>query len=145
MRGFPSVRSLAIVRDAETDADAALQSVRSSLGSADLPVPAGAGVRSAGTPAVSVLILPDRGRRGMLETLLCETFIGEERECIDRYFECMRPLPDVSLVQAYKAGVHAWLATRPEPHVSVGVAAKKGYWDLDHPALGGVRAFLAAL
>ena len=44
-----------------------------------------------------------------------------------------------------KARVHAWLATRPEPHVSVGFAAQKGYWDLDHAAFAGVREFLKAL
>ena len=40
---------------------------------------------------------------------------------------------------------HAWLATQPLPHVSVGVAALKGYWDLDHQALDAVRQFLTAL
>ena len=44
-----------------------------------------------------------------------------------------------------KAFAHAFLATRPDPHVSVGVAARKGYWDLDRPALEGVRSFLSGL
>lgn len=145
MQGFPAVRSLGIVRDAEADAESALRSARSSLDNAGLPVPPGAGVRSGGTPAVSVLILPDGSRRGMLETLLCDTFAdAPERACIDDYFACVRDLPSVSFGRADKARVHAWLATRPEPHVSVGVAAQKGYWDLDHFALAGVRAFLAA-
>lgn len=38
--------------------------------------------------------------------------------------------------------MHAYLATRDDPHVSVGVAARKGYWDLNHSALREVRSFL---
>ena len=145
MSGFRTVESIGVVRDAENSATGAFQSVCSSLTNAVLSAPAVAGRPSDGRPPVRVLILPGGQQQGMLETLLCGTFVDEESKCIDRYFECVRSLPDVSLVQADKARVHAWLATRPEPHVSVGVAAKKGYWNLDHPALGGVREFLAAL
>ena len=74
VKGFPDIRSVGIVRDAETDAAAALRSVRSSLGNAGLPAPPATGVRSPGPPAATVLILPDGNRRGMLETLLCDTF-----------------------------------------------------------------------
>ena len=38
-----------------------------------------------------------------------------------------------------------YLATKPPPHVSVGVAAQKGCWKLDHAALDGVRGFLTSL
>lgn len=44
-----------------------------------------------------------------------------------------------------KARAHAWLATQPLPHVSVGVAALRGYWNLDHQALDAARQFLTAL
>ena len=35
--------------------------------------------------------------------------------------------------------------TKSDPHVSVGVAAQRGYWNLEHPAFGGVRLFLQSL
>ena len=55
--GFDSVTSIGIVRDAEESAEAARQSVESSLRNAGLPAP---GDPEAGsTPAVQVLILPD--------------------------------------------------------------------------------------
>ena len=38
--------------------------------------------------------------------------------------------------------VHAYISTYAEPQSSVGVAAQKGYWDLDHSALYDVRRFI---
>ena len=44
-----------------------------------------------------------------------------------------------------KARAHAFIATKPDPHVSVGVAARKKYWNLDHPALTPVCDFLRSV
>ena len=146
---FPDiVRTIRIVRDADASAASAFQSVQDSLRGAGLPVPARTGARSGGRPDVSVFVMPDNDRPGMLETLLHDTFRGTPIDgCIDSYFECVRGLSGVDLQRPDKSRVRAWLATRPEPHVSVGVAAQKekGYWEMDHPALAGVREFLLAL
>ena len=140
------VRTVGIVRDADASADSAFESVQDSLRLAELPVPDRAGAPGGVAPTVSVLIMPDNERHGMLETILRDTFANLEIDrCIEAYLECVRGLPGVDLQRPDKARVHAWIATRPDPHVSVGVAAKKGYWDMDHPALGGVREFLLAL
>ncbi len=144
--GFKAVRRIGIVRDADKSAQSAFDSVLSSLRQADLPQPAQLGARSGGHPDVSVFIMPDNSRPGMLETILHDTFRGTPIDgCIDIYFECVSGLPGSDLRRRDKARVHAWLATRPDPHVSAGIAAKKGYWDMDHPALGGIREFLLAL
>ena len=45
----------------------------------------------------------------------------------------------------YKARARAYLATKRDPHLSVGVAAKRGYWQLDHPVLQPLRGFLQNL
>ena len=88
------VERLGIVRDAETHAEGAFESVRSSLANAGLPAPDGPEVLTGDRPpAVSVLILPGEGREGMLETLLCESFAGKRIDrCIDEFFECRRRL-----------------------------------------------------
>ena len=39
----------------------------------------------------------------------------------------------------------AYPATTPDPHVSVGVAAQKKHWNLDHEVFDGVRRFLKSL
>lgn len=152
--GFRNVLRLGIVRDAETSddpvrtAERAFQSMQSALDNAGLPVPERPAQFTDGEaerPAVAVLILPGGNREGMLETLLCETFAGSEVDrCIDGFLQCAEESsgpprrPD-------KARAHAYLATKPDPHVSVGVAAQKGYWNLEHAALDGVRGFLASL
>ena len=141
--GFQTVQSLGIVRDAETSAGGAFQSVQSALRNAALSVPDSPAERTDTSPAVTVLILPGDNRQGMLETLLCESFADDPvEECIDDFFKCVESLPDVSIERADKARARAYLTTKPNPHFSVGVAAKNDYWDLDHSVFSTVRDFL---
>ena len=144
--GFGSVTSIGIIRDAEESAVAARQSVASSLQNAGLPVPGDAEGSGGGAPSVHVLILPDDEEPGMIETLLCRSVADTPvNSCIDEFFHCVGALPDIDIRNPDKARAQAYLATRPVPQVSVGVAAQKGYWPLDHAAFAGVRTFLAAL
>ena len=142
--GFDSVTSIGIVRDADESAVAARQSVERSLRNAGLPLPGDAG--EGGAPAVHVLILPDDAESGMIETLLYRSVADQPvNGCIDGFFDCIDGLPDIDIRNPHKARAQAYLATRTSPGVSVGVAAQKGYWPLDHEAFAGVRDFLRAL
>ena len=141
-----TVQSIGIVRDAETSAQAAFQSVQSSLENAGLSVPNQPEERAGGSPAVTVLILPGDNSPGMLETLLNETFANTpEDACINAFFECVEAVPTVSINNPAKARAYAYLTTKPNPHHSVGMAAKQSYWDLDHDVFSRVRQFLTAL
>ena len=141
-----NVRSIGIVRDAETSASSAFDSIRSSLGNAGLPVPDSPETSAAGAPTVTVLMLPGDNRKGMLETLLCETFSGTPVDtCIDAFFECFGALSESPVRRLDKARARSYLVTKPEPHLSVGVAAKRGYWDLNHDVFDNVRRFLETL
>ena len=150
---FDSVTSLGIVRDAEKSALSAFQSVQDSIRNvnnnvenANLPVPTKARERQSGNPDVSVLILPDEGSPGMLETLLCRTFEGSEVDrCIDDFFACAEASPNTSIKNPDKARAFAYLTTKPNPHHSVGVAAQQSVWNLDDDAFEGVRDFLKTL
>ena len=143
---FQTVQSIGIVRDAETSAERAFQSVQSSLERAELPMPDSPAERTDTSPAVTVLILPGDNRQGMLETLLCESFADDPVEgCIDDFFKCVESLPDVSIERSDKARAHAYLTTKPNPHFSVGVAAKNDYWDLNHSVFSNVRDFLQTI
>lgn len=142
--GFDSVTSIGIVRDADESAEAARRSVEASLNNAGLPAPGDdEGDRA---PAVHVLILPDGEEPGMIETLLCRS-VAEDAvmTCVNEFFECVGGLPDVDIRNPHKSRAQAYLATRPTPGVSVGVAAKMGYWPFDHDAFAEVRDFLAGL
>ena len=146
MPNFNSVTSIGVVRDAEASEDAAFRSVQSSLRNVDLPVPEGVARPVGGDPRVAVLILPGDGNSGMLETVLCRTFVGEDTSrCIDDFFQCVEELPDLAIRNSDKARAFAYLATKRSPHHSVGVAAKAGVWDLDHAAFDDIRDFLNGL
>jgi hypothetical protein len=41
--------------------------------------------------------------------------------------------------------VHAFLASRYNPDLALGIAASEGYWNLDHRAFDEIKAFLRAL
>lgn len=166
--GFREVESIGIVRDAEKldatstaetrgaeqtaplrpnakpAAEAAFQSVCTSLGNAHLPVPRSAIEKAVSRPVVSVLILPSSTEEGMLETLLCRTFEDtREGRCVSEFLKCVGTPPESRRYD--KARAHAYLATKPKPHVSVGVAAQKNYWDFGHGAFADTRSFLMAL
>ena len=91
---FSQVTNIGIVRDAEGSAPSAFKSVQGALEHAGLPVPERTGERQGGHPGVTVMILPDSNRSGMLETLLWDTIQDDEvRGCIDAFFECCRGTP----------------------------------------------------
>ena len=144
--GFGDVTRLGIIRDAEHNAASALQSVQSVVKNAGLLPPDHVQGFAAGTPSVGVLILPGHEQSGMLETLLCRTFADEpENGCIDEFFKCLQNQANLSLKRDDKSRAYAFLSTKDHPQSSVGVAAKKGYWNLDHDAFIDVRDFLTEL
>lgn len=151
--GFGKVKRIGIVRDADESAAGAFQSVQTSLrnvneGSpgAEFPVPVRPGQLAVGRPSVNVLILPGDGHDGMLETLLCRTFAADGVDrCIDAFFRCAEQASRSPIRRPDKARAHAYLATTPDPHHSVGMAAKAGRWNLDHGAFDGVRNFLRSM
>ena len=146
MPRFSTAESIGIVRDAENSESATFQSVQSSLQNANLCSPSQIGITTSGKPAVTVLILPGGGCSGMLETMLCRSFSGAAIDkCIDRFFNCARSLPNVSIANPDKSRAYAYLATTSKPYHSVGVAAKAGVWNLGHPAFQRVCAFLRRL
>ncbi len=147
MPGFrETVKSIGIIRDAEGNADGALESVQSSLRNVGLPIPSQPTERAGSLPSASVLILPGNGREGMLETLLWESLAeAPERECIDEFLTCVTDSRTARITNPDKARTFAYLAAGEEPRHSVGVAAKRRQWDFTHTAFAGVREFLSGL
>lgn len=152
--GFDKLRSLGIVRDANGCAKSAFQSVQSGLRNADLPVPPEVAQRYEATermtngrkaPAVNVFVLPDCESPGSLETLLYQTLKPEIDRCITDFLECAGDVDGDKPKNEDKARVFAYLATREDPRHSVGVAAKQGVWDFDHPAFKSLIDFVQSL
>lgn len=140
---FSRVNSIGIVRDAESSSTGAFESVQGSLNRVELPVPQAAGQLVGDRPAVAVMILPGANRTGMLETLLNETIRGDKvQTCIDTFFRCVEEQSGKPTHRPHKARAQAYLATKRDPHLSVGDAALRRYWNLNHQALEPLRAFL---
>ncbi len=144
--GFERVTALGIVRDAETDAGRAFQSVCNSLTQVGFPVPPQPMVSTEGRPKVSVFLLPDSVSPGTLETLCLRSVAKDPAmACIEEYFQCVvrqgLPLPGNML----KAQVHTFLASRPRPYLMLGQGAHEGYWPWDNPAFDPLKRFLRAL
>lgn len=92
---FHSVESIGIVRDAETNAASAFQSVVTAIEAVGLPIPERTDQKKTDCPRVSVLILPDGRSPGMLETLLNRSFADDSvNGCIDVFFQCVNDLPN---------------------------------------------------
>jgi len=140
------VRNLAIVRD--QDQDNAFESIANIVRTAGLTPPDNHGEFSDGNPSVGIFVMPGETIDGaMLEDLCLKTVEGHEAmPCVDQFASCVGSLPSVprnmskAKVQVFKAQV--FLAAQPETVDCVGLDARKGYWDLDSPALEELKAFL---
>lgn len=141
------VISLGIVRDADSDAKAAFQSVQKALKDAGLPYPRKIIAPVQGPPKVTVMILPPNQKKGALEDL-CLKAVNDDPAmfCVDQFFECLdargsgRPTKDFA-----KAKTRVFLSSRKDPTLTLGLAAGKGYWPFDTRVFNSIEKFLKSL
>jgi len=141
--GFAEVIGLGLMRDANTNPQAAFQSICSALHAVNLPIPKRPLMSTGDSPRVTVMILPEDGMPGMLEDL-CLKAVSQDpaMPCVVQYFHCLQQ-QGLSLPQNFsKAKVQAFLASRPEAGKRLGEAAQAGYWPLDDQAFEQVKIFL---
>jgi hypothetical protein len=145
--GFGRVTHYAVVRDAEKSAKAAFQSVAGVLRKHNQPCPQKpAAFASKSRRKVGVFIMPGRSDHGMLEDLCLQTVAEHPAmECVDEFIRCLRSKLKPFPKNESKARASAFLAGMPETCYRFGEAAQKGYWDLSHPALNDLKAFLSRL
>ena len=143
---FESVVSLGIIRDADQDAGRTLQSIQDSLTAAGLPTPA-APLSPAGTsPRVVILVNPHGRAVGALEDVCLHAIRGDPAmACVDRYVDCLADLGADLPRRPSKSRVHAFIASRDRPEVSLGVAALQGYFPLDHEAFAPIKQLISML
>jgi hypothetical protein len=138
---YPGVSTIAVLRDADDDAQAALRSVRGALSGAGLTPPGEHGRFSTGTPRVGIYVLPDGATPGMLETVCLQSADARLVACADAYFNCAKLAGAQISAEMDKARVHAWLATRPRPDLRLGEAAAAGYLDFSGAAFANLCRF----
>ncbi len=146
---FRKVASMGIIRDADSDASAALQSVTSALESVGIKLQKGSAISVASQPRVTVLIVPGSDQQGSIEDILFESVRGGEAiACVEEYMACLKGQSSAYTLtpgNLAKAKVHAFLASQKDPDLRPGEAAEKGLWDFNHPAFSELRQFILQL
>lgn len=142
------VRSIGIIRDANTNRQCTVKNVREALHKHGLPVPEDEMVSVGTHPQVCFLLMPGKGKQGMLEDLCLKSVKDEPAmRCVEQYFDCLErqsvPLPPRK--ELSKAKVHAYLSSKTNPSVALGRAATYDYWPWDHPAFEEVKQFLTTV
>jgi hypothetical protein len=140
------VEKLAIIRDAEDNPGDAFESIRGDLRTTELEAPEKPELFTGSVPSVGILILPNSGTAGMLETL-CLDSVAEDpaMRCIKEYFSCLANEPLVRPRNPTKAMTQSFLASREFCLPHVGLAAEEGYWPWNNPSFDHVKAFLENL
>jgi copper chaperone CopZ len=146
VEGFDRLIALGIVRDAEGNGRAALQSVRDALQANGFSVP-DRGLERAGVgPAVVILINPHEEPNGRFEDVCARSVRGTATmNCVEKYIACLKTLPGGMPVREWKTRVHSFIAAQEHPEVSLGVAATHGYFPFDSEAFSTVRRLFELL
>ncbi|CAN2044020.1 DUF4435 domain-containing protein [Candidatus Magnetomoraceae bacterium gMMP-1] len=157
---FPAVKKYAIVRDADDSADNTFKSVIGLLRDHEQPLPEAPGeITSLDDIAAGVFIMPGNAAEGMLEDLCLRTVTNHPvSTCVDAYISCLhdnleqekKDIPKNPLKYYFpkneaKAKMHAFLAGMNKFVPSLGIAAKKGYFNFDSEIFNDIKIFLQKL
>lgn len=144
-RGFSDVEVLAVIRDADKDADAAFDSVRNILRGQHLNPPDQMNRFSDGNPMIGIFIMPGNSDSGMLEDLCLRTVENHPAMgCVNVFVDCVAEL-DHQPKTPSKAKAQAFLAAMPEIVNSVGLGAQKRYWNFNSNELSDLITFVDTL
>ena len=141
IEGYDQIKRVAIVRDADGDPNAALQSVLTQWAHGlNETVPKVASDQLFGDSQGrqwSVWIMPDPGIEGDLEALLWQAVdVSDHRACVDDLITCLDACDPVPFGSKTKARLYSWLSTQREPLKELNAAFKsgRGLFDPAHPA-----------
>ena len=140
--GFLKVKKLAIIRDAEDNAENAFKSIKNILQKENIAPPERPSQFSMGKPNVGIFIMPGDFKNGMLEDLCLRTVKDNPAvKCAETFIECALKL-EAPPRNIAKAKAQAFLAAMPDIVSSVGLGAEKRYCDFNSDELKNLRNFL---
>lgn len=152
---YENVKTLAVARDAERNANGAVQSVQSALNNNGFSVPGRPFTFSGTAPRVAYMVFPgfDQGSEdgslleGTLEDL-CLSMTEEDdlvHTCVDIYIDCLKS-KKVELKHPHKTRLHAFLAGKNEfAGLKIGEAAQAGAWNWNHDIFKPFRDIIKAM
>lgn len=141
--------SLGVLRDAETDCQAAAQSIEASLDAAGWPVPAKAGSFAEGVMRIGYYICPDNASTGCLEDLIIASLINDPAtSCVDDFCACLAAKAQAGELEldanASKIRLRAFLAARKDSTMQPAQAVVAYKW-WEHEAWKPLVQFLTDL
>lgn len=143
--GFSDIMSMAIVRDAESDANSAFSSIRNILQKEGLKPPEKPNQFSGSNPKIGIFIMPGDANQGMIEDLCLKTVKDHVAlKCVDSFIDCISNM-DIHPKNISKSKAQIFLAAMPEIVCRVGLGAEKGYWNFDSDELSNLKYFLNKL
>ena len=147
--GFDSVRSLAVVADADLDRSSRERRIQGALRDAGFPAPTGPlAMASDAQLSVAYLVVPHGSQGTMIEDVCLESVSADPAmECVDRYFDCVSQagVPGPRPHWSSKARAHAFLASRERPDLRLGEAAQSGVWNFESDAFSPLKNLLGML
>lgn len=144
---FRIVDSLAYIRDTDNELSAAFDSVKYHIQQAGLTPPEVLCSFSSAKVRVGIYFLPNNRDNGTLEDLcLSITSFPEQFECIDPFFKCLsNKIIKPKTNHISKSKVLLYLASMEEVVNTIGLGAKKKYWNFNSKNLKSLNAFLKLL
>ncbi|MGM0407929.1 MAG: DUF3226 domain-containing protein [Bacteroidota bacterium] len=140
--GFHSVKTLAVIRDAEMGhPNDALNSISNALKINEITCPKELNTFEKDNDRdVGVFILPDNQNEGMLEDL-CINSIQDENECINKFLNCAKLSHD----KISKAKMLCYFAIKDPKVNSISIASQKNMFDFEHDCFNNIKDFLNLL
>ena len=151
MSNYSSVKNIVILRDAEDDATAAIQSIQDSLRRNGLPVPQETNQWVKGKPNIAYSLFPafDSLTSGALEDL-CVSIVAEEnwdsmQNSIKEFLQIIKNNYGKKLPREFKNKLHTYFSATDEfVSLKIGEAAKAGAFDWNNAALNAMTKLLSS-
>lgn len=146
--GFNLVKSIGIIRDADTSYASAFASINSVLSKNGFgPITATNTRFSFKNIDFNVFILPDNKNNGCLEDNLINLVnTSPNYACVINFISCISSSAlQPKQKNLSKAKIQAFLASMPEPVYCVGIGTQKSYFDLTSTSLSDIKNFILSL
>jgi hypothetical protein len=145
LENYETVRSIAIVRDAETNAGSAAQSVISALSKAALPTPKCPGeIVSSGGLKTGFVLFPSCGaelENGTLEDLCLQSLAGDDAK--NKLSAADNLLQKYTFKRPHKNRLHTYLSmTDAYVSLKIGEAFRAGAFSFSLPQIESLKEFL---
>jgi hypothetical protein len=146
--GYDKVRTIGILADADDSVSSRFQQIQNDLRATNFSVPNSQLVKShmdatQGNPSIIVLTVP-RDTNGMIEDLCLQSVRSDPiMACVNNYCTCINNIlgeNGQAPSNIKKARLQAFLASRREPELTLGIAAQKGCFPFSDPIFDDIKS-----